>query len=70
MKVQIESDEENVIGMLKEAGGGMLQSVITKKCGFSKSKVSELLKSMEERGVIKRKRKGREKFVILTAERE
>jgi len=70
LKVQIESDEENVIGMLKEAGGSMFQSVITKKCEFSKSKTSELLKSMEERGIIKRKKKGREKLVVLIAERE
>jgi predicted transcriptional regulator len=69
-RFQIKSDEENVIAMLKEAGGSMPQSAITKKCGFSKSKMSGLLKSMEERGVIKRRRKGREKVVMLITENE
>ncbi|MDH5689948.1 MAG: hypothetical protein OEY81_00775 [Candidatus Bathyarchaeota archaeon] len=56
--------------MLKETGGNMLRSAITEKCGFSKSKTSELLKSMEKRRVIKRKKKGREKTVKLIVERE
>jgi uncharacterized membrane protein len=47
----------------------MLQSAIKEKCGFSKAKISGLLKSMEEKGMIKRKRKGREKLVTLVNER-
>lgn len=64
-KVPLLSDEETVKIMLKEAGGSMLQSAIKEKCGFSKSKISGLLKLMEEKGIIKRKKKGREKLVTL-----
>lgn len=68
-KVPLLSDEETVRMMLKEAGGSMLQSDIKERCGFSKAKISGLLKSMEEKGIIKRKRKGREKLVTLIDKR-
>ncbi|MCM8757692.1 MAG: hypothetical protein NC903_01350, partial [Candidatus Omnitrophica bacterium] len=64
-KVPLLSDEETVRIMLKEAGGNMLQSAIKEKSGFSKSKISGLLKSMEEKGMIERKKRGREKLVTL-----
>jgi len=61
----IEDDEDNVVTLLKAAGGRLYQSTITKKCGFSKSKTSELLTSMENKGIVRRQKKGREKLVTL-----
>jgi len=65
-KLEIENDEEKVIKLLKEAGGALYQSTITKQLGFSKSKTSGLLKNMEKQGVVRRQKKGREKLVTLT----
>jgi len=58
-------DKEKIIELLKESGGSLYQSDITKKLGFSKAKTSQILSSMEEEGIIKRKKHGREKLVTL-----
>jgi len=60
-----ESEENKILKLLRESGGYLPQSSITKKLGLSKSKASETLKSMEKKGLIKREKKGREKIVIL-----
>jgi len=64
-ELSVEDDEEKIIRLLVAAGGRMLQSTIAKQCGFSKSKASELLSSMEKKGVIIRKKRGRGKIVAL-----
>ncbi len=63
--LEIEDDEDKVVKLLKAASGRLYQSTITKKCGFSKSKTSELLTSMENKGIVRRQKKGREKLVTL-----
>lgn len=65
---KIESDEEKVISLLKSAGGSLYQSAIADYCGFSRAKASKLLKTMEDKGMIKREDKGREKIVTLLKE--
>ncbi len=62
---KMENDEEKVVKLLKSAGGQLYQSLIAKHYGFSTSKTSELLKNMENKGVITRKKRGREKLVKL-----
>jgi len=62
----VEDDEEKVMRLLIAAGGQVYQSTITKQCGFSKSKTSELLSVMERKGVISRKKVGRGKVVTVT----
>lgn len=62
---KMEDDEEKVVKLLKAAGGKLYQSQISKHYGFSTSKTSELLSSMEKKGLIKRKTEGREKLVAL-----
>lgn len=60
-------DEEKIVTLLRASGGRLLQSDIIKQLGFSKSKVSKILKSLEIKGVIKRETKGRRrKIVTLT----
>ncbi len=64
----IEDDEEKVVALLRSAGGRLFQSTLTDQCGFSRSKTSKLLTLMEEKGRIRRQKKGREKVVILISE--
>lgn len=61
----IEDDEEKVINLLRAAGGSLYQSTITEQCGFSRSKTSKLLTTMENEGKVRREEKGREKVVTL-----
>jgi uncharacterized membrane protein len=63
-----ENEEEKVINLLKAARGSLYQSIIAKELGFSRSKTSKLLTEMENKGKLKRKRKGREKLVTLINE--
>jgi uncharacterized membrane protein len=60
-----EGDEEKVLKLLQAAGGRLFQSAIVEQFGFSKSKASTLLSVMEKKGVITRKKSGREKIVAL-----
>ena len=61
----IEDDEEKVVNLLRAAGGSLYQSTIADHCGFSRSKTSKLLATMEKKGKIRREKKGREKVVTL-----
>jgi uncharacterized membrane protein len=63
---QMESHEDKIIRLLKSAGGSLYQSEITKQTKFSRAKTSNLLATLENKGIIKRYRKGRDKIVILT----
>ena len=62
---ETEDDEEKVIRLLKASHGSLYQVTITEKCGFSKTKTSLLLATMEKKGVVKRRKKGRKKLVTL-----
>ena len=64
-KFELKSDEDKVIELLREVGGQLYQSMVTKRLGFSKAKTSILLKAMEEKGLVKRKKMGREIVVTL-----
>jgi uncharacterized membrane protein len=61
----IESDEEKIIKLLRSSGGNMRQSAITEQCRFSKAKTSQLLTALEQKEVIKRYKRGRDKIVTL-----
>jgi uncharacterized membrane protein len=61
----IESDEEKIIKIIRSSGGKMRQSAITEQCRFSKAKTSQLLAALEQKGVITRYKKGRDKIVTL-----
>ncbi|MDD2665998.1 MAG: helix-turn-helix domain-containing protein [Methanocellales archaeon] len=60
-----ESDEDTVLHLLEEAGRELYQSEIVKQTGFSKSKVSAIIKSLKENGRIQKIRKGRENLIRL-----
>lgn len=65
-KRHIPSDEEEVLKLLKEEGGEIYQKQVRESTGFSASKTSELLSKMEEKNLITREKKGREKIVKLS----
>jgi len=68
--IEIEDDEDRVIRLLKASHGSLFQSTITEQFGFSKTKTSLLLATMEKKGIVKRKKKGRKKLVMLTERSE
>lgn len=60
-----ESDTEKIVKLIRSSGGNMRQSAITEQCGFSKAKTSQLLAALEQKGVITRYKRGRDKIVTL-----
>lgn len=60
-----ESDEEKIIKIIRHSGGILNQTAIAEQCRFSKAKTSQLLTTLEQKGVIKRFKKGRDKIVML-----
>lgn len=62
----VESDEEKIINILKSSGGATRQSAITEQSRFSKAKTSQLLAALEQKGVVTRYKKGRDKIVTLS----
>lgn len=62
---QIEGDEDKIVKLLKSSSNGLYQSAITEYFGFSKAKTSQLLTALENKGVVKRQKRGRERIVIL-----
>ena len=64
----VETEEEKVIKIIKSSGGSMHQSDIAEQCRFSKAKTSQLLASLERKGVITRYKRGRDKIVTLKEE--
>jgi len=61
-----ESDEEKILKTIQSSGGVLNQTAIAEQCRFSKAKTSQLLTALEQKGVIKRFKKGRDKIVMLT----
>jgi uncharacterized membrane protein len=66
----VETDEEKVIKIIKSSGGTVRQSAITEQTRFSKAKTSQLLAALEQRGVVRRVKKGRDKIVSLNNEKQ
>jgi uncharacterized membrane protein len=58
-------DRERILALLKNGGGQALQSRITEQLKFSKAKTSRILADMEDKGIIKRYKRGREKVVSI-----
>lgn len=66
----IESGEDTIVKLLRSSGGSLFQSTIVEKCRFSKAKTSQLLASLENRGIVSRCKKGRDKIVTLIKQNE
>jgi len=61
----IESAEERIVKVLKSSGGTLYQSAIADQCKFSKAKTSQLLATLEGKGIVSRYKKGRDKIVVF-----
>ncbi|MBO3757600.1 MAG: hypothetical protein QXS21_03030 [Thermoproteota archaeon] len=62
-----EKDESVVISLLSSHGGVLSQNDIRRMTGFSKSKTSVIIKLLESKGKIKKKKIGRENIIYLVS---
>lgn len=62
------SDEDRVLELLSKEDGRLRQQAVVDRTGWSKSKVSRLLSTMEERGTIRKVPVGRENVIELADE--
>lgn len=62
----LKSDEKLVMESVLKHGGTAHQKVIVRESGYSKAKVSKVLKSLADRGVVKLERVGRSNMVHLS----
>jgi uncharacterized membrane protein len=60
-----ESDEERILELLRASGGQMFQKDIGAALGFSKSKTTAILNSLEARKIVRKEKRGREYLVRL-----
>lgn len=63
--MQMLSDEDLVIKLLRESGGRLTQSQIKDAAKFSKSKTSIVLNELQRKGVVRKIKRGREYIVEL-----
>jgi uncharacterized membrane protein len=61
----MENDEDKIMKLLRSSGGSMYQSAVVNQCRFSKAKTSQLLASLENKDLISRYKKGRDKIVSI-----
>ena len=65
----LKHDEKSVMeSLIKHGGKGVNQKIITGESGYSKAKVSKVLKSLQERGVLRLERIGRKNKVHIVRE--
>ena len=61
----LKSDEKIIFNTIMKHGSGVNQKVIVRESGYSKAKVSKVLNSLKERGLIKLERIGRSNKVYI-----
>jgi DNA-binding MarR family transcriptional regulator len=61
----LKKDEKKIFDTILKRGDGVNQKIIVTDSGYSKAKVSKVLKSLEERGVLKLERIGRKNKVHI-----
>jgi uncharacterized membrane protein len=59
-------DLEGVINTIREGGGRMNQVELRKKIPYSEAKVSLMVSDLEDRGLVRRIKKGRGNIIVLT----
>ena len=64
-KLYLLPDEKGIVHLLKQASGPIRQKDIENQITFSKAKLSRVLRSLEERGIIKRVPRGNTNLVEL-----
>lgn len=66
----LKKDEKAIFECMMKHGSGVNQKTIVKESNYSKAKVSKVLKSLQERGIIKLERIGRSNKVYLVKDFE
>lgn len=66
--VGITREEQELLSVIERKGGSCPQKVLSVELDMSQAKVSMLLKNLEERGLVRRFRDGRENMVHLMNE--
>ncbi|MFC1690572.1 helix-turn-helix transcriptional regulator [Nanoarchaeota archaeon] len=61
----LKEDEEQIVNILKQREGQVEQGTLRVITGFSKAKISGLLKELEERKVIHKEKRGKKNLVFL-----
>jgi len=61
----LKKDEKIIFNTIMKHGNGVNQKIIVKDSGYSKAKVSKVLKSLKERGLVKLERVGRKNKVYI-----
>ena len=61
----LSAEEHTVIAAAVEQGGRVLQSVIARKPGMTRVKAHRTVKSLEERGVLRTEREGKQVVILL-----
>jgi uncharacterized membrane protein len=62
---KLKEDEKEVIHMLRENGGDMLQKDIVDETDYSKAKISGVVSKLEEEGIVSKEKEGRSNKVTL-----
>jgi uncharacterized membrane protein len=63
--VGVTNEEEEILGIIREKGGSCLQKDLYTDTEMSQAKVSLILNNLEERGLVRRFREGRENLVHI-----
>jgi uncharacterized membrane protein len=61
----LKKDEKKIFDVIMKHGSGVNQKIIVNDSGYSKAKVSKVLKSLEERGILRLERIGRKNKVHI-----
>ena len=61
----LKKDEKKIFDTIMKNGSGVNQKIIVNDSGYSKAKVSKVLKSLEERGILRLERIGRKNKVHI-----
>lgn len=64
-EVYFVGDEKAILDAIREEGGKLIQSTLTKKTNFSKAKISKILSELEQRGIIQKDKYKRTNVIIL-----
>jgi len=64
-ELNLNSEEQKIYDLIKEADGSIFQSELVDKTGLSKVKVTRILDKLEGKKIIERKRRGMTNIVIL-----
>ena len=64
-ELHLKDEEKQIVRIIEKKGGKVNQSTLVTISDFSKAKVSQLVKELEERKIVKKVKKGKKNVIIL-----